>query len=67
MYFECSECQVVLHAEHPPLICPRCGLAGVIFCSIDEGELAEHLAEGDEWPLELTATDSGAPSLAPRL
>jgi hypothetical protein len=49
MYFECSECQALIQTQAvPPFICPVCGLAGVTFAPLDEYQLAQRLAEGDE-------------------
>ncbi len=48
MYYECNECQVVLHGDRPPVVCPNCGLAGVLYSPVDDATVAEHLAEGDE-------------------
>jgi hypothetical protein len=48
MYYECSECQVVVSGNEPPFICPRCGLAGVVFCAIDEQEAFEIVVDGGE-------------------
>jgi len=59
MYLECSECQIVLHGENAPFICPNCGLAGVTFSQIDDETVAQHLAEGDGFPLELALDPEG--------
>lgn len=31
MKWECSECGGVLSRKRPPIVCPCCGLAGVVF------------------------------------
>lgn len=51
-YFECSECQGVLHCEHAPAVCPHCGLVAE-FCRIDETAVEEHYANEDLYPLEI--------------
>ena len=53
MSFECSECQVVLECEHTPFVCPNCGLAGVLFCPIDEAAVRELVREQEGAPLEV--------------
>jgi hypothetical protein len=57
MYFECSECQNVVHCEAAPFVCPRCGLAGVTFTRVDALAVVQHLLEGDDEPWELDPLD----------
>ncbi len=43
MYFECSECWIVIEAAHPPARCPNCREAGRGFIGVEGGCLQLHL------------------------
>lgn len=43
MYWECSECGGQLKRRRPPVVCPSCGLAGVVFMPTDPDD-ADHQA-----------------------
>ena len=64
MYFECDECQVILHGESPPLVCPSCGLAGVLYSPVDEATVSTHLAEGER-TIELGFIPDDSPGWSP--
>jgi hypothetical protein len=75
MFYECSGCQVVMaFISAPPHVCPECGRAGIVFCQLDDQDLAGlMLGEADVWrEVDLAASfgdvldhgeDAGAPAL----
>jgi hypothetical protein len=48
MFVECRECLALVECEHPPFICPSCGLAAVRFTRVGDSEVAARRAEGEE-------------------
>ncbi len=45
MYWECSECGGQLKRRRPPVVCPSCGLAGVVFMPADPEDADRHAVE----------------------
>jgi hypothetical protein len=42
MFYECSGCQAVMSfRRHPQAVCPECGMAGVMFCLLDDEDMAD--------------------------
>ena len=67
MYWECSECGGQLKRRRPPVKCPSCGLAGVVFMPTDLGDTGDCAIAGaglrDVWfraGLEAAAHSSGS-------
>ncbi len=75
MFYECSGCRVVMaFACAPPHVCPECGRAGIVFCLLDDQDLAGLLLVGTDVAREVDFTaffeggagddgeDAGAPA-----
>jgi hypothetical protein len=37
MFWECSECEALLERDRPPVVCPSCGKAGIVFVPAELG------------------------------
>ena len=53
MFYECSGCQAVMaFASSPPHVCPECGLAGILFCLLDDQDLAELMSREADFTVD---------------
>ncbi|HZN95683.1 MAG TPA: hypothetical protein VFB81_23380 [Myxococcales bacterium] len=62
MFYECSGCQAVMaFAGRPPHVCPECGLAGILFCLLDDQDLADLMSREVDFTVSLdpAARDDG--------
>jgi hypothetical protein len=58
MFYECSGCQTVMaFGSRPPHVCPECGRAGILFCLLDDQDLAELVSRQADFTVTL---DPGA-------
>jgi hypothetical protein len=57
MFYECSGCQVVMaFGSSPPHVCPECGRAGILFCLLDDQDLADAMAREAGFAVTLDAS-----------
>ena len=70
MFYECSGCQVVMaFASSPPHVCPECGRAGILFCLLDDQDLADLVSRQVDFTVTLDpgaiedGEEAGAPAL----
>ena len=47
MWFECSECGGHINRPTAPIVCPECGMAGVIFMPADPDDVNAGQSAGD--------------------
>jgi len=41
MFWECSECGHPIEGRRPPVVCPSCGTAGVLFARVERDDVDE--------------------------